>query len=211
MRCPVAAHTGLGLPFMFPLGSTSYHQHAWLIGLGENFKICSIQIWNQDCLIINRVWVHKSQPYLILVPTATTGGRDRVLFSSRCTFFHREHRRYCFMKVYSENITHKIPYTPTKKPSTPTKIPRKKPSTPTKYWVRQPKYQVRQPNYQVRQPKLYAVLSRGNFCRKFTHFFGVLFAGQKKIWWCTKKDKYEVCKDVIQFLDWDVLYNPLVM
>ena len=84
------------------------------------------------------------------------------------------------MKVYSENITHKIPYTPTKKPS-----------TPTKHRVRQPKYQVRQAKYQVCQPKIYAVLSRGNFCRKFTHFFGVLFAGQK-IWWCTKKDKYEV-------------------
>ena len=99
----------------------------------------------------------------------TTGGG--VLFSSRCTFFHRQHWRYCFMKVYSENITHKIPYTPTKKPSTPTKIPRKKPSTPTKYWVRQPKYQVRQAKYQVCQPKIYAVLSRGNFCRKFTHFW----------------------------------------
>ena len=30
------------------------------------------------------------------------------LFSSRCTFFHREHGRYGFRKVYSENITHKI-------------------------------------------------------------------------------------------------------
>merc|ERR1712018_344976 len=125
-------------------------------------------------------------PYLILVSTASTGGGG--LFSSRRTFFHREHGRYCFRKVYSENITHKIPYTPNKKLSTPTK----KPSTPTKYQVRQPKYQVRQPKYQVCQPKIYAVLSRGNLCRKFTYFFGVLFASQN-VWWRTKKDKYQVC------------------
>ena len=83
---------------------------------------------------------------------------------------------------------------PTKIPSRQTKrfsminktliMPRKKPSTPTKY-------QVRQPKYQVCQPKIYAVLSRGNFCHKFTHFFGVLFAGQK-VWWRTNKDKYQV-------------------
>ena len=66
---------------------------------------------------------------------------------------------------------------------------KKKPSTPTKYQVRQPKYQVRQPKYQVRQPKIYAVLSQGNFCRKFTYFFGVIFSGQK-IWWRTKEDIY---------------------
>ena len=71
--------------------------------------------------------------YLILVSTASTGGGG--LFSSRRTFFHREHGRYCFRKVYSENITHKIPYTPNKKLSTPTK----KPSTPTKIPSRQTK------------------------------------------------------------------------
>merc|ERR1712243_81772 len=64
--------------------------------------------------------------YLILVSTASTGGGG--LFYSRRTFFHREHGRYCFRKVYLENITHKIPYTPNKKLSTPTK----KPSMPTK-------------------------------------------------------------------------------
>ena len=68
--------------------------------------------------------------------------------------------------------------------------------------VRQPKYQVRQTKRQVRNfnqkstPKkqmlIYAVLSRCNFCRKFTHFFGVPFTGLK-IWWRTKNDKYEVC------------------
>ena len=71
--------------------------------------------------------------YLILVSTASTGGGG--LFSSRHTFFHREHGRYCFRKVYSENITHKLPYTPNKKLSTPTK----KPSTPTKITSRQTK------------------------------------------------------------------------
>ena len=72
-------------------------------------------------------------PYLILVSTATTGGGG--LFSSRRTFFHREHGRYCFRKVYSENITHKITYTPNKKLDTPTK----KPSKPTKIPSRQTK------------------------------------------------------------------------
>ena len=83
-----------------------------------------------------------------------------------------------FSKVYSKNIIHEIPYTPyliqnvtntaakknkyinklssktTKIPSMPTKIP----STPTKT-----------PSTTT---KIYAVLPRGNFCRKFTHFFG---------------------------------------
>ena len=38
---------------------------------------------------------------------------------------------------------------------------------------------------------IYAVLSRGKFCREFTHFFGVLFLG-KKIRWRTKNDYYQV-------------------
>ena len=71
-------------------------------------------------------------------------------------------------------------------------MPRKKTSTPTKYQVRQPKYQVRQPKYQVRQPKSYAVLSRDNFSCKNTHFLAYFFQAQK-LWWRTKKDKYEVC------------------
>ena len=47
---------------------------------------------------------------------------------------------------------------------------------------------------------IYAVLSRGKFCREFTHFFGVLFLG-KKIRWRTKNDYYEVC----------LRYNMIVM
>merc|ERR1712243_127431 len=74
---------------------------------------------------------HWDIAYLILVSTASTGGGG--LFSSRRTFFHREHGRYCFRKVYSENITHKILYTPNKKLCTPTKNP----STPTKIASRQ--------------------------------------------------------------------------
>ena len=60
-----------------------------------------------------------------------------------------------------------------------------------KHQVRQPKYQVRQTKHQVRNfnqkstPKkqilIYAVLSRCNFCRKFTHFFGVPFTGLKSM------------------------------
>ena len=38
---------------------------------------------------------------------------------------------------------------------------------------------------------IFAVLSRGKFCREFTHFFGVLFLG-KKIRWRTKNDYYQV-------------------
>ena len=83
------------------------------------------KIWN--------TFTNNLKAYLILVSTASTGGGG--LFSSRRTFFHREHGRYCFRKVYSENITHKIPYTPNKKLSTPTK----KPSTPTKIPSRQTK------------------------------------------------------------------------
>ena len=78
--------------------------------------------------------------------------------------------------------------TPTKRPSTPTKTP----STPTKTQVSQQKNQVRQQKDQVRQLKhqlcnlnqkslVYAVLSRGNFCRDFTHFFGVPFTGLKNM------------------------------
>merc|ERR1711944_32098 len=90
----------------------------------------------------------KLHPYLILVSTATTGGGG--LFSSRRTFFHREHGRYCFRKVYSENITHKIPKTPNKKLSTPTK----KPSTPTKIPSRQTKRFSMPRKKQVRQQNI---------------------------------------------------------
>ena len=51
------------------------------------------------------------------------------------------------MKVYSENITHKISYTPTKKPSTPTKIPSRQTktrSTINKTLIRPRKNQVHQ-------------------------------------------------------------------
>ena len=38
---------------------------------------------------------------------------------------------------------------------------------------------------------IYAVLLQSNLCRKFTHFSGVQFTGQK-LRWRTKNDKYEV-------------------
>ena len=148
----------------------------------------------------------RKRPYPILVSTASTGGGG--LFSSRRTFFHREHGRYCFRKVYSENITHKIPYTPNKKLSTPTK----KPSTPTKIPSRQTKRfsminktlimprkkQVRQQNIKydnqntkyANQNTKYANQKFTLFCREAI-FFAFFFAGLK-IWWRPKNDKYEV-------------------
>ena len=130
--------------------------------------------------------------YLIFVTTVTTGGS--VLLSSRRTFFHK--------KYNTQNTISTIPDTKNVRNiasqcqshqlhQQKTKYANQKPSTPTKYRVRQPKYQVRQQKYELRQQKIYAVLSRGNLCRGFMHFFGVLFAGLK-IWWRTKNDKYEV-------------------
>ena len=52
----------------------------------------------------------------------------------------------------------------------------KTPSTPTE------KQQVRQQKQQVRPILIDAVLSRCNFCRKFKHFSGVQFTGQKMRW-----------------------------
>ena len=65
--------------------------------------------------------------------------------------------------------------------NTPTKPPRT-PSKSKEYANQNTKYAIlikrrRQPKYQVLYSKIliYAVLSRGKFCREFTHFFGVLF------------------------------------
>ena len=74
----------------------------------------------------------------------------------------------------------KTSITPTKKPSTPTKTPstpNKTPSTPTKT----PTMQSQSKEYDKKQILVYAVLSRGNFCREFTHFFGVPFTGLKNM------------------------------
>ena len=60
-----------------------------------------------------------------------------------------------------------------------------------RHQVRQPEQQVRQPKQQVRPILIYAILSRCNFCRKFAHFAGVQFTGQK-MQWRPKNDKYEV-------------------
>ena len=92
-------------------------------------------------------------------------------------------------KIYSVRQT-KTPSTPNKTPSTPNKTqstPTKIPSTPNKT----PSAQFQSKEYAKKQILIYAVLSRCNFCRKFTHFFGVPFTGLK-IWWRTKNDKYEV-------------------
>ena len=71
----------------------------------------------------------------------------------------------------------------------------------TKHKVCQPKYQVRQTKHQVRNFNQKSTPKKTNidlrcfvamqFCREFTHIFGVPFTGLK-IWWRTKNDKYEV-------------------
>ena len=107
--------------------SDIYFKCNWWLPIAQHW--CSLQKvtkvdwmaepWSGSARRITRVtsckkWIQPSLiTYLILVSTASTGGG--VLFSSRRTFFHREHGRYCFRKVYSGNITHKIPYTPNKK------------------------------------------------------------------------------------------------
>ena len=72
-----------------------------------------------------------------------------------------------------------------------TNYAKKKPSTPTKYQVRQPKYQVRQPKYQVNQ-KFTLFCREAIFVANLRTFLAYFFAGQK-VWWRTKKDKYNVC------------------
>merc|ERR1712090_96023 len=56
------------------------------------------------CLFATSVRVSgvNSNPYLILVSTATTGGG--ILFSSRCTFFHRERDKDCFQQSLLREI-----------------------------------------------------------------------------------------------------------
>ena len=103
-----------------------------------------------------------------------------------CTFFQpaylfpQKTGKGLFKKVYSENITHKIPYTPNKKLSTPTK----KPCTPTKISSTTTKI----PSTPTK--KLRCFVAR-QFSLQIYALFGVLFQAQK-IWWRTKKDKYEV-------------------
>ena len=40
--------------------------------------------------------------------------------------------------------------------------------------------------YQVTHLEIYAVMSRGNFCREFLHYFGLLFEGLKNMVACQK-------------------------
>ena len=114
-----------------------------------------------------------------------------------CTFFQpaylfpQKTGKGLFKKVYSENITHKIPYTPnkklstpTKKPSTPTKIsstttkipstPTKIPSTPTKI----PSTPTKIPSTPTK--KLGCFVARQFFLQIYA-LFGVLFAGPKNM------------------------------
>ncbi len=69
------------------------------------------------------------------------------------------------------------PITPTKTPGTPNKTPsapNKTPCTPSIVEI--------YTNVNLHSKIfIYAVLTRDNFCRKFTHFFGVPFTGLKNM------------------------------
>ena len=143
--------------------------------------------------------------YLILVHNRTTGGG--VLFSSRCTFFHKKRNKDCFQhSLLRENCTSLVMKAcqlhQTKHQVHQTKSMYAKQNTryAKKHQIRQKIPQIRQktptmpnktPNTQKNTkyakkkntPKifLYAVLSGKNFCSKFTHFVGVLFTDLKSM------------------------------
>ena len=58
------------------------------------------KIWFKDFAPYKRIGI--SQPYLILVHHRTTGGG--VLFSSRCTFFHKKRNKDCFQQSLLREI-----------------------------------------------------------------------------------------------------------
>ena len=100
-----------------------------------------------------------------------------------CTFFQpaylfpQKTGKGLFKKVYSENITHKIPYTPNKKLSTPTK----KPSTPTKIsstTTKIPSTPTKIPSTPTK--KLRCFVARQFFLQIYA-LFGVLFSGPKNM------------------------------
>ena len=92
----------------------------------------------------------------------------------------------------------KLPGTPSQVLNAPSHVTNT-PSQCRTHQVRQPKQQVCQPKQHVRPILIYAVLSRCNFCRKFTHFSGVQFTGQK-MRWRTKNNKYQVCP-LVQYIN----------
>ena len=114
---------------------------------------------------------------------------------------HRHHRRWCtfFKPAYLfKQSTRKRQQILNTKCNKYTSQCQRHQSRQPKTQVRQPKHHVRQTKHQVRQLKhrlcnlnqksmtkkqilVYAVLSRGNFCREFTHFFGVPFTGLKNM------------------------------
>ena len=132
--------------------------------------------------------------YLILVHHRTTGGG--VLFSSRCTFFHRERDKDCFQQSLFREYKHKYakqkawtqsktPNTPKKTPNTPknTNYAKKTPTTPknTNYAQKTPnmqkKHQILQntPNFHLRCFVAKKILFQ------IYALFGVLFTGLKSM------------------------------
>jgi len=130
--------------------------------------------------------------YCVYTPHISHNRHNRrwCTFSRRCTFFHREHGRYRFMKVYAENITHKIPYTPTKKPSTPTKIPSRQTKTrstinKTLIWPIKTKYTNKISSTTTKIPntptKIPSMLTK-NLCRFVARQFLLYIYA---LFWCT--------------------------
>ena len=107
-----------------------------------------------------------------------------VLFSSQCTFFHRERDRDCFRQSLFREYKHKYAkqkaWTQSKTPNTPKKTPNTQKNTKyaKKYTKNTKKHQLRQKKHQICKKKthqilkifIYAVFSRKKFSSKFTHF-----------------------------------------
>ena len=77
-----------------------------------------------------------------------------------------------------------IPITPTKTPGTPNKtpsMPNKTPSMPNKTPCTSRIVEIYKNVNLHSKILIYAVLTRDDFCREFTHFFGVPFTGLKNM------------------------------
>ena len=126
--------------------------------------------------------VHEHTSYQSLPPLPAVA----YLFQAGVPFSRENAKWTVFRKIYSEKKTQIYTFFVMKLLEAPSQI-----LNVINNKVRQTKYQVRQTKHQVRNfnqkstPKkqilTYAVLSRCNFCREFTHFFGIPFTGLKNM------------------------------
>ena len=109
----------------------------------------------------------------------TKNANQNNTYANQNLKYTNQNAKYATKTPSTPNVPTKTPSmpiktsnTPTKTPSTPTKTPSTPIKTPTGKW---------NINFiEFYSPILiYAVLSRSNFCREFTHFFGGLFTGLK--------------------------------